>query len=63
MLATRRARRSGLRPGSWTQARVLEADLAIAGTYGSVEEQLGLEGYVASPSDVDGQPYLRAANE
>ena len=62
-LPTRRARRSGLRAGSWTQARVLEADLAIAATYASTEERLGLDRYVASPSDVDGEPYLRAANE
>lgn len=63
MLSSRRARRSGLRPGSWTHARVIEADLAIAATYASPEEQLGLDRYVASPSAVDGQPYLRAANE
>lgn len=63
ILSSRRARRSGLRPGSWTHARVLEADLAIAATYASAEEQLGLDRYVASPSAVDGEPYLRAANE
>lgn len=63
VLSSRRARRSGLRAGLWTQARVLEAELAIAATYASAEEQLDLERYVASPSDVDGQPYLRAANE
>lgn len=62
-LNARRARRPGLRAGNWTQARVLEANLAIAATYSSTEEELGLDRYVASPSGVDGEPYLRAANE
>ena len=62
-LPSRRVHRVGLRAGSWTQARILEADLAIAATYASTEERLGLDRYVASPSDVDGEPYLRAANE
>lgn len=46
-----------------TQALHNETEDALAATYESVEEQLGLDRYVASPSDVDGQPYLRAANE
>ena len=46
-----------------TQALHGEAEEALAATYESVEQQLGLDRYVASPSDIDGQPYLRAANE
>jgi hypothetical protein len=59
-----------IRPGAWAKAKdlppslaVVEQDLAIASTYESVEAQLGLEHYVASPSEVDGVPYRRAANQ
>jgi hypothetical protein len=67
---SRSATTGPIRPGSWAKAKdlppslvVAEQDLAIASTYESVEAQLGLEHYVASPSEVDGMPYRRAANQ
>lgn len=67
---SRSAAPGAIRPGFWAKARdlppslaVVEQDLAIASTYESVEAQLGLEHYVASPSEVDGMPYRRAANQ
>lgn len=60
---------SSRRRGAWSQAQELstrqaqEQQDALAATFSSVEEQLGLEQYVASPSGVDGLPYKRAANE
>lgn len=60
---------SSRRRGAWSQAQemsylqVQEQQDALAATYSSVEEQLGLDHYVTSPSGVDGRPYKRAANE
>lgn len=64
----RSAVRAHSRRGSWSRAQELatrqiqEQESALAATYNSAEEQLGLEQYVNSPSGVDGLPYRRAAN-